>query len=122
MGYTRYWDRTEKPITRQFVEEVKKVFDECKAKGITLKDGWGENEPIVTDELIDFNGDASQELDCENFLMTNEDRGFNFCKTREYPYDYAVEEILKIAEEMKLVKNVSNDGEVIHTNDKGEEI
>ena len=33
MGYTRYWERTEKPITEDFVEEVKEIIRDCAKKG-----------------------------------------------------------------------------------------
>ena len=121
MGYTNYWYRTSKPITQEFVDAVKEVFEKCKNMGIILRDGWGENEPIADLERIDFNGNVETELDHENFVMINipeeNNNVFCFCKTARKPYDYAVKEVLKIAEKMGLVTDVSDDGFVEITTD-----
>ena len=36
MGYTRYWQRTKKPITQDFVDEVNKIITDSRSKGITI--------------------------------------------------------------------------------------
>lgn len=109
MGYTRYWKRTEKRITQEFVDDVNKILKDCEKKGIRIRDGWGENEPIVTLDDIVINGNAEKGLDHETFGIHNEPSDFEFCKTARKPYDYAVREILNKAKEYGLVSNVSSD-------------
>ena len=111
MGYTRYWDRTEKPITQEFVDAVNNIIADSKKKGITIRNGLGEGEPIVTLNGILFNGDGEHELDHETCAFTNDEKGFGFCKTARKPYDYTVREVLKVAEQMGIVTNVSDDGD-----------
>ena len=110
MGYTRYWKRTNENITEDFVNEVKEILEECKAHGITIKDGWGEYDPIVTTDLISINGTDENDLGHESFILENVAKR-DFCKTARKPYDYAVREILKVAETYGLVTNVRSDGE-----------
>jgi len=117
MGYTNYWKRTDKEYDSDFVELVKDVYADCKNKGITLGDNWGEGEPVADLLEIAFNGDASKDLDHETFYLPNTDNeyfkeGFNFCKTAAKPYDYAVKEVLRLAEKYGYVTDVSDDGEV----------
>ena len=111
MGYTRYWDRTKKKIDEDFVEYVNEVLDDCKEKGIIIRDGYGEGDPIVTLNVISINGNAETDLDHETLYFDNKETGFNFCKTARKPYDYAVRKILRYAEEVGLIKNLSDDGE-----------
>ena len=113
MGYTRYWNRTNKKITSEFVVAVEQVIADCNSKGILIRNGWGEENPVVTMDEICINGDATTDLDHESLYLSNKekDMGFGFCKTARKPYDYAVRRILKIAEQMELVTNVRSDGE-----------
>ena len=118
MGYTRYWDRTKEPITQEFIDEVKKIFNECKAKGITICNWDGRGEPTLTLEEIAFNGLAPY-LDHESFVIRSEpDVVWDFCKTAGKPYDYAVKEVLKVAKKMGIVSGVSSDGDIPECNDK----
>ena len=106
MGYTRYWNRTNKPLTEEFVSEVKRIINDSLSKGIGIK-GWdGTGHPVITTSEILFNGAIA----CEAFILTNSVK-FDFCKTRRRPYDYTVREILKIAEKMGIVEDVASDGE-----------
>lgn len=117
MGYTRYWERTDKPITQEFVDEVNRIIAKASEMGITIC-GWdGFGDPEVSLDGIRFNGKAPR-LDYEAFVITNEPTIFDFCKTAEKPYDYAVKEVLNVAENMGFVKNVSDDGEVEVVTDK----
>jgi hypothetical protein len=111
MGYTRYWTRTDKPITQSFVDTVNKIIEDCRSKGITIRNGYGEDEPIVTLNLISINGTHENDLSHETFFMSNDGDGWNFCKTARKPYDYAVREIIKAAEKEKLITDVASDGE-----------
>lgn len=109
MGYTRYWERTAKPMDESFVKFCYAVFDTCKKLGIKIC-GWdGTGEPTVTDKAIMFNGDIKHDLDHESFVL-NDQIGFCFCKTARKPYDYAVRTILREALVRGYVVDVSDDG------------
>lgn len=110
MGYTRYWYRTDKRITPEFVDAVNEIITDCNKKGITIKNGSGKNSPVVNVDCISINGNSDINLNHETMYMNNTELGFNFCKTARKPYDYAVRRILTVAEKMGLVENVSSDG------------
>ena len=116
MGYTRYWERTDKAYGDDFVNEVQKIFADCASRGIILKDGRGEGSgPKADINLIWFNGNGEFELDHETCFIPNTtyehyEKGFNFCKTARKPYDYAVRRVLKLAEEYGIITDVSEDG------------
>lgn len=123
MGYTNYWHRTNKEFDGDFVELVKDVFKRSAERGIILKDGWGENEPIADSLEICFNGNAETGLEHETFFLPNTDNehfksGFDFCKTAEKPYDWTVKEVLRLAEKYGYVTDVSDDGEPEILNDE----
>jgi hypothetical protein len=112
MGFTRYWERTDKALTEEFVEMVKTIIAEAETKGIHICGGDGGGEPLITTDQVCFNGDGTIGADHETcYFATGEEPGFNFCKTAEKPYDYAVKRVLKVAEEMGIVENVRSDGE-----------
>lgn len=113
MGYTRYWNRTEKKIDADLIVKVCEVIADCDKKGIMIRNGWGQGNPLVTLDYISINGDRSNDLDHESFFISDayDDKGFNFCKTARKPYDYAVREILKYAEENGFVTDVQDDGD-----------
>ena len=110
MGYTRYWERTNEPITQEFLDDVNEILNNCKKKGIMIRNGWGDGEPEISLDAVCFNGDRSKGLDHEGFLINNEPSDFDFCKTARKPYDYAVRKVLTKAKEHGLVKNVRSDG------------
>ena len=95
MGYTHYL-RFKKSVTKKNLskasEDVKKAFELVKSEcpNITIKDGWGENEPQIDENTMCFNGDASKEEDFETFAVRVGDNGFNCCKTGRMPYDVHV--------------------------------
>ena len=95
MGYTHYL-RLKNIVTEDKLAmasaDVKKAFELIKAElpNITIKDGWGEDEPRINERAIWFNGDASKEEDYETFFVEVGDKGFNFCKTARMPYDVYV--------------------------------
>ena len=113
MGYTRYWKRTDKKITTDFILEVCEVIADCDRKGIAIRNGYGEGNPVVTLDKVWLNGDekAAHDLSHETLYIGNEPDDFEFCKTARKPYDYAVREILRIAQDMGLVTGVRSDGE-----------
>ena len=110
MGFTRYWNRTKKKITKDFVVKVCEVIADCDKNGITIRNGWGKGNPVITLDCISLNGNAEHDLDHETFFIGS-GVGFNFCKTVGKPYDYAVREILKYAEENGFVTDVEEDDE-----------
>ena len=110
MGYTRYWERTDKPIDLDLITYVCEVIADCDEKGIAIRNWTGLGNPIVTLDRIAINGDETLNHDHETFSIDSE-TGFQFCKTARKPYDYAVRTILKYAEEQGFVKDVSSDGE-----------
>lgn len=98
MGYTHYFYR--KPELdpekyKKLVEDIKKIIA---AGGVTIKNGMGEGEPVLTDEEVLFNGDADQGHDhetlaLERFVSSRDGRdgmAFEFCKTARKPYDKVV--------------------------------
>lgn len=110
MGYTRYWERTDKELTVDFIEAVKEIIADCESKGIHICGGYGEGEPVVRLDKVWINGDASKDLDHETIYFDNEPSTFEFCKTARKPYDYALRKILEVAEEEGLVTDVRSDG------------
>lgn len=111
MGYTRYWRRTDKPLTEEFVEEVKKIIAQAEKKGISIC-GWdGTSEPKITCDAINFNGKAPY-LDHETCcFISGEESGFNFCKTARKPYDYVVKRVLTAAKKHGIVSETNSDGQ-----------
>lgn len=118
MGYTRYWNRTDKEITSDFCEEVNKILIDCAKKGIAIRGGFGDGSPIVSTKEIRFNGNGSvydgenccRDLSHETFYLGSDDEGFNFCKTARKPYDYAVRKVLNVAKRYGIVTDVRSDG------------
>lgn len=111
MGFTRYWERTDKKIDVDLIVKVCEVIADCSDKGINIRNGSGEGNPIVTLDMIAINGDNQYNLGHETLWFDNEKTGFCFCKTAYKPYDYAVREILKYAEENGFVTDVDADEE-----------
>lgn len=59
MGYTHYWYRKQEidqKIFKDIINDFNKLLPEFKELGIDLANGDGADEPIITDELISFNG------------------------------------------------------------------
>ena len=110
MGYTRYWQRTDKKIDEGFITAVCKIIADCDKKGIKIRNGHGEGNPIVTLDMIAINGDAEHDLDHETCYFDNKESDFEFCKTARKPYDYAVRKILTYAKKNGFVTKVSSDG------------
>lgn len=116
MGYTRYWERTNKPYDEEFVNQVQQIITKCASYGITICDGFGSGSPEISMDKIWINGSEELNTDHETFAIINTTSehfksGNDFCKTARKPYDYAVREILKIAEEQGIVVNVCDDGD-----------
>jgi hypothetical protein len=115
MGYTHYWKKgkvTDDSTWKTFKTFVKKVVDKVKKDdGVILRDGLGEENPVITDSAIAFNGDGENGLSHETFAIDKQGtRGFDFCKTAYKPYDTAVVACLIEAERLGVVDEWSSDG------------
>ena len=108
MGYTHYWE-TLRSFTDQewdsLTKEANRIIGLAKSLNIPLGDALGDFEPVVTKKRIALNGYGN--TSCESFiLMKNKreaaewerkrenDAVFDFCKTRQLPYDAVVVSIL----------------------------
>ena len=71
MGYTRYWERTNKPYDEEFINQVQQIINRCTSLGISIKDGFGEGNPEISMNKIWINGNAEFNLDHETFAIIN---------------------------------------------------
>lgn len=116
MGYTHYYYLPEQLDHEKFshlVQDVKKILDHI---DVQLGDGIGENEPIITEEDIVFNGVGEDghetfALSRNNPIMGDDTFAFNFCKTALKPYDLAVAAtLLRLKHHFGDQVKVSSDG------------
>ena len=128
MGYTHYL-RFKNVVTKERLskasKDVKKAFELVKTEcpDIVIKDGRGENEPQIDENVICFNGDASKEEDFETFAVRVDDKGFNCCKTGRMPYDvYVCVACLILKEHFGDDLCMSSDGIFKDDTDRGVEI
>ena len=140
MGYTNYWKFKKNPIDiengaekfKRAVENIKEYFTnmpvkvlinsydgEVKEKSLELFGGNGYGKPVFGDKVICFNGDARKGLEHESFYIAldySQDGGmysFDFCKTAQKPYDFAVcFALLCIKAEFRDDFEFSSDGEI----------
>lgn len=110
MGYTHYF--AELRTDPEFSEHVRNIVDVAQESGIRVRNGWGEEEAIVSDNAVSINGDADEGLDHETFYLPDRPDGFNFCKTARKPYDSVVVAILirAIVDEQPGWENIRSDG------------
>lgn len=113
MGFTRSWDNRFGGLTefpQEFLDGVDALIDASNKAGVTIRNGFGEGEPIVTPTKILLNGDASKQEDYETlaFVIGEMGNGFNFCKTARMPYDGFVEAVLRLARHQGLISYSSN--------------
>ncbi|MFA5186561.1 MAG: hypothetical protein WC551_08815 [Patescibacteria group bacterium] len=113
MGFTHYW-RQSRDFTAKEWGRIAEVARACVAKaeheGIRLA-GWdGTGEPLIDSDRVSLNG--REDESCETFLLTRvRESDFNFCKTRERPYDDVVVSILFAAKSIAPnAISVSSDG------------
>lgn len=109
MGYTHYWRHDQKLNGKALFaafQDARKIVEAAKAKGIQLRGGGGEGEPVV-DEAIWLNGARELDEDCETFAfpvtgstlkdsMVHGGYPSDFCKTARLPYDVVVCAILLV--------------------------
>ena len=97
MGYTNYWEQ-EKSFSDDEWREIKKEYAYMQQVcGEMIEDQTESHDEIA------FNG-KGRENQCETFILSKhaktvasyegENLAFNFCKTRELPYDFAVWHLL----------------------------
>jgi len=120
MGYTHYFElrKGEYKLSKKCLVDIKKVI--TKYKKIIQYESDDNRDPIVTEELIRFNGIGKNghetffirippiESDYSKF-----EKGFlfNFCKTARKPYDIVVCEVLLILKaELQDKMKLSSDG------------
>lgn len=101
MGYTHYWSQKEEATKEQVAQVLKEIEIMHKALPAYSKSGggycgdkelklcsWdGSGTPEFNEENIAFNGDATEGMDHESFVVNFKSTGFQFCKTARKPYD-----------------------------------
>lgn len=108
MGYTHYWYQNELP-EKEFKDFTYAVRNLLEATDIPIVGGFGDpgTQPVITSELVSFNGleDDSHETfyfqripDARGFSSRKDYAGFNFCKTARKPYDIVAVAALCIAD------------------------
>lgn len=107
MGYTHYWTASQQldPLPEKAVKDIQAIFDKC-ADIIAFEEDEPDKPPLVTPELITFNGREG----CETFVF-DLSKGFNFCKTARLPYDDVVVAVLIVLK--------SNYGELLDVSSDG---
>jgi hypothetical protein len=113
MGYTHYW-RMNQDIPRDAWAKIQadaaKIIAASPAK-LALEYDEPERLPICDGIEIRFNA-ADEDESCETFVLRPEMQDFEFCKTRQYPYDTPVCAILACAaEHAPNAIRVSSDGD-----------
>ena len=110
MGYTRYWNRTDEKITKEFLDGCESIIKLAESDyGIRLS-RYGEDDndkPLISEDKIMINGDINHS--CEPLVIDNKP-GSDFCKTNGHPYDIVVNAVLKLAAKHGLVTDVDSDG------------
>mgnify|MGYP003119480392 CR=1 FL=1 len=102
MGYTNYWYQTRAFTDKEWYEI--KTYLLFRHNSFELDDLDKEIKiSILDDNIIQFNG-KNDRLSCEDFTLYKNIREpfykddnveFNFCKTRQLPYDMMVWKLLK---------------------------
>lgn len=114
MGYTRYWENSNKLIDDKTLETIKNIIDIAKEDyGIDI------DVKALTNMYIKLNGDENKGLDHEDFVI-DLTPGFNFCKTNEKPYDIVVNAILKLLESTNKIRDAEKDDD--NEEEKAEEL
>jgi len=88
MGYSHYWtlkNAIEQTKWEQFLHGARQIIETADAAGIKLED-----KSTASEIFINGVGAGAH----EDFVITSEDTGYDFCKTGEKPYDTVVTAIL----------------------------
>jgi hypothetical protein len=77
---------------------------------VRIVNGSGDEgtSPEINDRRIFLNGEEDES--CETFNLTKDEQDFEFCKTRQYPYDEIVVAIMREAMEINPTFNPRSDG------------
>ena len=119
MGYTNYWNQ-KRAFTDEEWSEIKDYFNYISMLSSQIKLDVSE----FSDKVLQFNGQDSQS--CETFTLHKNIREpnykddmveFNFCKTRQFPYDEVVWKLLKF---IKFVVLDPKDKSFSISNDDGD--
>ena len=123
MGYTNYWSQTRAFTDKEWYEI--KTYLLFRHNSFTLDDLDKEIKiSILDDNIIQFNG-KNAKLSCEDFtlyknirepLYKDDNVEFNFCKTRQLPYDMMVWKLLRF---IKFVVLSPRDDTFKISNDNG---
>ena len=128
MGYTHYWRQSRDFSETEWLDlcgEAFRIIDLAKELGVYVAGPLGDEEPEINIVKIRLNGRAPNDS-CETFGLdkykrelgeweTPDPKGvFDFCKTRQRPYDKVVVSILHTA------KNIAP-GVIIPSSDGGPE-
>ena len=123
MGYTNYWYQTRAFTDKEWYEI--KTYLLFRHNSFELDDLDKEIKiSILDDNIIQFNG-KNDRLSCEDFTLYKNIREplykddkveFNFCKTRQLPYDMMVWKLLKF---IKFVVLSPRDDTFKISNDNG---
>jgi len=117
MGYTHYYSFV--PASPEFrsafpqlLADTRQILDDLTAKGVPTAGPMGDGQPMLTANVIAFNG-VGPEDDYESFaLETGQDPSiarhapdgqtfvWTFCKTARRPYDLAVAAVLLRAKQL----------------------
>jgi len=108
MGYSHYWETLRSFTDEEWdslTEEANRIIGLAGKLNIKLGDALGDFEPVVTKNRIALNGYGN--AGCESFILMKNKREaaewerqrennavFDFCKTRQLPYDAVVVSIL----------------------------
>lgn len=123
-GYTHYWKAAPGqtgvviPSAQwsKLLSVTSKILDVAATKGISVRDGVGEGEPLLNNKYISLNGDAALGESYETFYFTRTLEEFSFCKTNRKPYDAVVVSILaqakKILADLIVVHSDGGDGAI----------
>lgn len=102
MGYTHYYEQKGQSTPEQMalvVADCKTILEYAKKENIGVF-GWDDEkqgffgEPLITQKVIEINGDESKGLDYETFFFCPNDMRSRFCKTARLEYDTVVCSIL----------------------------
>lgn len=109
MGYTQYWDHkgfTDEQWNRLVVAARILIAD----TKVPIVNGSGDEgtSPEINDRRIFLNGEGDES--CETFNLTKAAQDFEFCKTRQFPYDEVVVAIMREAMEINPTFNPRSDG------------
>lgn len=116
MGYTHYWDNTDKAISKEtrheFLTHFNAMMDIC-------PDTVEVN--VLEEERLYFNGIEARGEDHDTACFyfdgvargygTGKEKYWSFCKTARKPYDKFVVACLILAEELGIIEGWSSDGD-----------